>query len=454
MVAIATIRSNNEIIGVRLLDPSSKQVIDVDINDLKYNLKSGKLYLDNLVLRHETLIATNGSIDRLPILESGMLASEPRLTVLNKISDVGYTMVDYKGTILKLTTEDAIKAAKKYGLANGKLVAREGKCFIAPIKGAYTVVPLTKTTDEEHRDLLSKARIVYGDVVEVQHGYVILRKNNRLAVAGRDGKLLTDFKYEKIEIIDERTAIVTEDLLKGKKLYSFLYGKEVSPFSTVHNLLRFCDSKDLFRVVTTNSKCYICNYKGEIVSEAYSEIQCPYSVNYAIGHIKNNKKSLLHIITPYGKIIGYYEELQWLPGNKYAVASNTIDNGNPQLFRTKILDNNGYPIINETFNFVEPLNRDGTLKVGKILGNKTKYAIVLVDALKRTNKIDFKYDYVHLDEMDGLIHIIKDEKHGIVSASGKEIIQPMYENVVRLENNIFAVKLNGQYKIKTIKREG
>jgi len=56
--------------------------------------------------------------------------------------------------------------------------------------------------------------------------------------------------------------------------------------------------------------------------------------------------------------------------------------------------------------------------------------------------------------MDGLIHIIKDEKHGIVSASGKEIIQPMYENVVRLENNIFAVKLNGQYKIKTIKREG
>lgn len=77
-----------------------------------------------------------------------------------------------------------------------------------------------------------------------------------------------------------------------------------------------------------------------------------------------------------------------------------------------------------------------------------------MDALKRTNKIDFKYDYVHLNEMDGLIHIIKDEKHGIVSASGKEIIQPMYENVVRLENNIFAVKLNGQYEIKTIKREG
>ena len=61
--------------------------------------------------------------------------------ILGSIGDLGYEVVAPSGKVLSLVNKDVITLAKKYGIANGKVVDNNGTEFISAIKGEYPVSP-------------------------------------------------------------------------------------------------------------------------------------------------------------------------------------------------------------------------------------------------------------------------------------------------------------------------
>lgn len=73
LLAIARIQEGNNLIGIRLLDTESKQLKDVPVNSVIDVLVSRKAKIDNINVKAGKLTGSNGSIDRLPLIEDGNL---------------------------------------------------------------------------------------------------------------------------------------------------------------------------------------------------------------------------------------------------------------------------------------------------------------------------------------------------------------------------------------------
>ena len=155
---IAAIYAGSNLIGVRLFDTAAKakqtKVMDVKVSNIKSVILSKKAKIENLELdEHGDLQGTNGIIDRYTRLKIPgnqpvgqtpiVIASIMRLADTNEA--IGYEVVDYQGQTRKLKTEDAIKLVKQFGIANGRVVSKNGLEFIATIVGDYPVTPITKS---------------------------------------------------------------------------------------------------------------------------------------------------------------------------------------------------------------------------------------------------------------------------------------------------------------------
>lgn len=112
---------------------------------------SGAVKVENIKVEDGKLVGTNGSIDRYPRIDaSGNLMNKPSMVIFNQIGDVGYTVCDYAGRIKMMSTADAVEYARKFDIANGKLVSRDNIDFISSITGKYDVkeVPRVKETSK------------------------------------------------------------------------------------------------------------------------------------------------------------------------------------------------------------------------------------------------------------------------------------------------------------------
>lgn len=141
LIAIAAILGQelNIVTGFRLLDRYTEEIQDIQEYKLKEEMRINPLLVENLEFKGN-IVGVNGSIDRLPKIRNGNIFGESPLIILNQIENTGYTVSDYKGQIVKLTTEDTIKYAKNHGIANGKIVKRGDKEFISAISGEYITI--------------------------------------------------------------------------------------------------------------------------------------------------------------------------------------------------------------------------------------------------------------------------------------------------------------------------
>ena len=155
---IAAIYAGSNLIGIRLFDTAAKakqtKVMDVKVSNIKSVILSKKAKIENLELdEHGELQGTNGIIDRytrLKIPGNQPVGQTPIvITSIMRLADtneaIGYEVVDYQGQTRKLKTEDAIKLVKQFGIANGRVVSKNGLEFIATIVGDYPVTPITKS---------------------------------------------------------------------------------------------------------------------------------------------------------------------------------------------------------------------------------------------------------------------------------------------------------------------
>lgn len=142
---IGTIKNKNNLIGIRLLESTTGQVKDADINSVIKALKAGTK-IENLMIDGNELKGINGSIERY-----GVIGKSQSCTILGLHEDasgniIGYRVADVNGCVKDLDIRNTIDIAERLGLANGRVVEKNGKKFISPIFGGYEVIKKDNTS--------------------------------------------------------------------------------------------------------------------------------------------------------------------------------------------------------------------------------------------------------------------------------------------------------------------
>lgn len=146
---ISRVMQKNKLTGIGLLDDKSNRYKVVSLQSVIQALKSNRFPIENLMLDRGELKGSNGSLARYPIVDvNGSLRDNNSVIILNELTErektIGYTISDYKGTILKVKSQDLIKYIKTKGVANGKLVYRDGNEFISSITGEYKKIDISR----------------------------------------------------------------------------------------------------------------------------------------------------------------------------------------------------------------------------------------------------------------------------------------------------------------------
>ena len=108
---------NRDIIGIRILNSDTGEVMDVQNVKLKYLGEP----IDGLKVTNNEFNSTRGRITQFPKIQNGQLIGNGCLIVLKKTGNE-IAVCNWKGQTVTGQVKDAIGAIKKYGLANGKVV--------------------------------------------------------------------------------------------------------------------------------------------------------------------------------------------------------------------------------------------------------------------------------------------------------------------------------------------
>lgn len=196
--AIAKIVDRNKTIGLRIADVESKNVQyrDVSLDSIHKVLSSGNITIENIGILDGDIVGTNGSIDRLAsVTTTGELMGKAPLVIINKIGDVGYTIVDHKGLLKKVREEDVVAYAKQFGIANGKVVVKNGLEYVSSINGEYDVqevsasklgknkeIAINLTIGRDNRNIAKNAKIAAEDEIDSNDVFKSMTKEQRKVI--------------------------------------------------------------------------------------------------------------------------------------------------------------------------------------------------------------------------------------------------------------------------------
>lgn len=196
--AIAKIVDRNKTIGLRIADVESKNVQyrDVSLDSIHKVLSSGNITIENIGILDGDIVGTNGSIDRLAsVTTTGELIGKAPLVIINKIGDVGYTIVDHKGLLKKVREEDVVAYAKQFGIANGKVVVKNGLEYVSSINGEYDVqevsasklgknkeIAINLTIGRDNRNIAKNAKIAAEDEIDSNDVFKSMTKEQRKVI--------------------------------------------------------------------------------------------------------------------------------------------------------------------------------------------------------------------------------------------------------------------------------
>lgn len=130
--------------GLRLLDVDAKQTKDIAIEQIQAAVMKG-MKISGLGISNGKLAGSNGSLDRYPSVGANSKSKQP-LIILKDLWGKGYRVSDVNGKILDISADDAVRYADSYGIANGKVVEKDGKKFISSISGNYERVEMPTQT--------------------------------------------------------------------------------------------------------------------------------------------------------------------------------------------------------------------------------------------------------------------------------------------------------------------
>ena len=226
------------IVGFRILDSDSKEVKDIPYDAVKFALGKPGVVVNGIKCYKGKLSGSNGAFDRYPALCKGKVKNN-KVIILSTIDDVGYRVTNYMGDIASSTSKKVLAMAEKVGIANGKIVTKNGNKYISAISGTYKNVKYSDLKDEER----NKIENVAHDKEQVKEMDKEVRQRQLKGVYDIP-RVITGQppKNSKMHEVDPDTGMTVEQ----KLAYAMMALRQVSPFYyCVYNNLRKVETDEV-----------------------------------------------------------------------------------------------------------------------------------------------------------------------------------------------------------------
>lgn len=147
MYVVAVVKNEaDEAVAYRVLDIEKRACKAVSKEAvLRASLQNPKAFM-NVAAEDKELVGTNGSLSRYAVvsMKNELVSKSAPVVVLARLGNEGFVLSDYAGNMTKIKSDEAVGYATKFGIANGKIVERDGKKLISAISGEYPLIEKKK----------------------------------------------------------------------------------------------------------------------------------------------------------------------------------------------------------------------------------------------------------------------------------------------------------------------
>lgn len=218
---IGTIRRDfKQIIGYRIFDTESNRYKDVPFAEIvKFIIGNNKI--QNLEISpFGEVVSTNGAFDRYAKIIYGVgIAGPSPLVILMKFANGEFDVVNGSGNRARMKEANIIDYSETDGIANGKVVEKEGTKFISSINGEFEQEKV-----KSQQDMINKATLAYM-LASVDPGYTISDDGTYEITAAASSKVEMPEGVSQIKAgtfnKKELTSLTTPSSLKEIKKDSF-----------------------------------------------------------------------------------------------------------------------------------------------------------------------------------------------------------------------------------------
>jgi hypothetical protein len=147
MYVVAVVKNEaDEAVAYRVLDIEKRACKAVSKEAvLRASMQNPKAFM-NVTAEGKELVGTNGSLSRYAVvsMKNELVSKSAPVVVLARLGNEGFVLSDYAGNMTKIKSDEAVGYATKFGIANGKIVERDGKKLISAISGEYPLIEKKK----------------------------------------------------------------------------------------------------------------------------------------------------------------------------------------------------------------------------------------------------------------------------------------------------------------------
>lgn len=147
MYVVAVVKNEaDEVVAYRVLDIEKRACKAVSKEAvLRAAVQNPKAFM-NVTAEGKEVVGTNGSLSRYAVvsLKNELMSKGAPVVVLARLGNEGFVLSDYAGNMTKIKSDEAVGYATKFGIANGKIVERDGKKLISAISGEYPLIEKKK----------------------------------------------------------------------------------------------------------------------------------------------------------------------------------------------------------------------------------------------------------------------------------------------------------------------
>lgn len=147
MYVVAVVKNEaDEAVAYRVLDIEKRACKAVSKEAvLRASMQNPKAFM-NVAAEDKELVGTNGSLSRYAVvsMKNELVSKSAPVVVLARLGNEGFVLSDYAGNMTKIKSDEAVGYATKFGIANGKIVERDGKKLISAISGEYPLIEKKK----------------------------------------------------------------------------------------------------------------------------------------------------------------------------------------------------------------------------------------------------------------------------------------------------------------------
>lgn len=195
MYVVAVVKNEaDEAVAYRVLDIEKRACKAVSEGAvLRASMQNPKAFM-NVTAEGKELVGTNGSLSRYAVvsMKNELVSKSAPVVVLARLGNEGFVLSDYAGNMTKIKSDEAVGYATKFGIANGKIVERDGKKLISAINGEYPLIEKKKV------ETAAKAKFIA--VNDDDSVATLVRKVNDY-IAHPDEKLIGKLGDEKSDLL-------------------------------------------------------------------------------------------------------------------------------------------------------------------------------------------------------------------------------------------------------------